>query len=87
MVSWRPPRAFRKAEPNRPPAPPPTKIASYSRSSSSGPATFHRPSVFVRRVVHDVVDQQGPLAHGQRRAVRAAVTVAERAEGRDPCPQ
>ena len=45
MVSWRPPRARRNAEPNRPAAPPPTKIASYSRSSSSGPATFHRPSV------------------------------------------
>ena len=44
MVSWRPPRALRKAEPNRPLAPPPTKIASY-RPSSSGLATFHRPSV------------------------------------------
>src|SRR5215831_14078886 len=45
MVSWRPPRARRNAEPNRPAAPPPTKMASYSRPSSSGVATFHRPSV------------------------------------------
>ena len=47
-MSWRPPRARRYAEPNRPLAPPPTKMASYSRSSSSGVATFHRPSVFSR---------------------------------------
>src|SRR5215813_11987751 len=45
MVSWRPPRARRNAEPNRPAAPPPTKMASYSRPSSSGVATFHRLSV------------------------------------------
>src|SRR5215468_8130696 len=45
MVSWRPPLARRNAEPNRPAAPPPTKMASYSRPSSPGVATFHRPSV------------------------------------------
>ena len=41
----------------------------------------------VRRVVHDVVDEQRPLAHGQGGAVRAAVTLAELPERGDPRPQ
>ena len=83
MVSWRPPRARRYAEPNRPLAPPPTKMASYSRSSSSGVATFHRPSVFSSRVGDDVVDQQSPLAHGKRSTGRSPVPAGERAQGAD----
>ena len=41
----------------------------------------------VAGVGDDVVDQQGPLAHGQRGAVRAAVTGGQFAERVDPGPE